>query len=798
MKSKFIYALASALVLCAGCSDNEIIEKNVPRNEGDEIIFKARTGFESGNPETKTIYSGETYEEGNKIYERVDWVPNEDKIRIYCEQAQNPANGKKWADYDVTANRGTESRDAYGVLQRHDPKGALQWGAANDTHMFYAVYPSPLQNDKVSIEGATVKGTIPTAQTPVSIKETDGTYVAKPDMRFAYLTAHTSVAPGEEGDGISLSFQSIATVIELELTNPAASATESMSLTDLTITGPSDARLSGNFEANLDNIKDGYPVCTLVDAGAAQNYINLSLMTETDKKVTLGRGEKLKVTLFTLPVEDLGSLSLTIRTYDGGSKTMSLAQAGGNGVVIKAHLKHLLNNINLPAGKIDSNNWISQIDGNVYLSQLSIPATGNSYTYKYSGSNAQYWQTQTKTIDEQWAMGIRCFEIMTTSPGEADKSSFGSVPIILNNEDGSNLGATVGEAVDAINAKVKANPYEFAMIVIKYQPTKSRDPQNFLNGFISYFDGLANVNKVLFKPGLTVQEARGSIMFVVRPTSEGEDEGKAADISAANGKNFLVVNGWGSLQDKWSKRGYPVPAYVDPSKGSEQTMEHYMLAESRSTSSAPTFETLPTKGTPDYTYESNQSFRVWAQEWPRVVENDDTKVYTGIDNGTILRKRYLWAHWGESYSEKLKDAEDTFDKAVADKENTSMVYFNSISGYFIIPSVPATVIPCFVKWGDYGSWGNIYGDVSSYSTKINDDFYKYVVDKASTANGKPGITGPMGVVMISRVGADEPSTLMPNVIISNNFKFPLKKQEGSNTTTTYDSAYQQGGNAIGN
>lgn len=788
MKRILFYTLLGITALVAGCSD-DLVESKVVRHQGEDIVFGARAGFENANPNIRTIYTDEYYEEGGKKYEGVNWVTSEDIIRIYCAQAVNPAEGgAKYADYKVTNDPSTDHQlKSYATLERYNPAGALQWGANDVTHEFYAVYPSPLQNDKVSIDGSVVKGSMPTNQTPISIEKSSGIYEAKPDMRFAYLTAHTSVGPNEGGNGISLSFQSIATVLELELAYPQTSVSETLSLSDLTLVGPSDARLSGSFEANLDNIgSDRYPTCTLVDEGAAQNYVNLSLLIGADKKpVTLNRGEKLKVTFFTLPVGDLSNLSLRIQTSTG-SKTMSLAQSGSGEVAIKAHMKHLLNNITLPAAKIESHNWISQVDDDVYLSQLSIPATGNTYTYKYSGTNAQYWQTQTKTIDEQWAMGIRCFEIMTTSVDEAGKSSFGNVPIILNNEKGSSLGVTVGEAVNAINAKIKANPKEFAMIVVKYQPTVERKTQNFLNGFISYFDGLTNVKKVLFKPNLTVKEARGSIMFVVRPTSEGEDYGEDANISAANGKDFLVVKGWGSLQDKWSKRGYPVPAYVDPRKGSEKTMEHYMLAENTSKSSAPTFETLPVKGTPDYTYESNQSFDVWAQEWPRVVEND-TKVYTGLGltRSVWFTAYHLWAHWGESYNEKLKDAEDTFDEAVANKDNTSMVYFNSISGYFIVPSVQATIIPCFVEWNGYKNWGNIYGDVDSYSTKINKDFYQYVVAKASTAGGAPGITGPMGVVMISHVGADEPSTLMPNVIISNNFKFPLKKDEGNRSTTSY-------------
>ena len=89
-------------------------------------------------------------------------------------------------------------------------------------------------------------------------------------------------------------------------------------------------------------------------------------------------------------------------------------------------------------------------------------------------------------------------------------------------------------------------------------------------------------------------------------------------------------------------------------------------------------------------------------------------------------------------------------------------------------------------------WGVTYGNFDTFSKKINNDFYRYVLSKSNTQGS---LSGPVGVVMINRVGSDDASRMMPNVIISNNFKFPLLTKDPS-AGKTNGNTYQSGGDAI--
>lgn len=809
MKKTLTYALAGALFVCAGCSDDNVTVQN-PVHKGDPIVFNARAGFEAPQS-TRTVYTDAFYEDNGKTYERVDWVTNTDKVRIYCAEASNPYEGAgQYADYLVVGSA-AENQNDWATLESSGDNGSLQWGDVSVQHNFYAVYPSPLQlkGDSVSIDGKTVKGIMPVNQKPLSFSKKTVTYsdgktaenvwVGEPDMKYAFLVAHTAVTPGtlSEGEGLNLSFNSIATALELELAVPSAS--ESVSLTDVMLkTTESDKPLCGQFEADLSTVSDSnpYPTMKMGDTQYSQNYVNVSLYHDengTQVPLKLAAGEKVQLTLFLLPVNDLSGLQLVVTTTTG-SKTLDLDKAYGddNGVVLKAHMKHLVKNLTLPQN-INSNEWIKHIDDEVLLSQLSIPGTTNSYSYELSDDNKKEYKYQTKTIDEQWNLGVRCFEVMMDAG-----SDFGNQNILLNNN-GQKAKETLNELVTTVNGKLTEHNTEFAMIIVKYQPTDQHKDDDFVKNFITYFNNNlpTDVKTVRYQPGLTVTDARGRIMFVLRAGSEGEVMVSDDVVNLCQDKAFLLVNGWGSLQDKWSKRGYqvdgkPVPPYVDCNRSSNYSTdtyasypyEYYMLKTSTSTTTAPTFDALPTKGTPNYAYSSNKGTNdVWAQEWPRVV-NEDVQKYTGksySSSGRGTTTYYWWANWASSYDEKLKDAEDTFDKAIADKENSSMAYFNHIGGYFIDPDNQSTYVPCFANYNRlsdnsyaYRAWGVVYGNIDDYSKRINSDFYNYILEKGES------VTGPMGVIIFNRAGDDDASTYLPNVIVSNNFKSSLKKK----TTTT--------------
>ena len=787
-------ALVSTAILLAGCQENDIVKPKETWHKGDNVEFRVRAGYENnGGTDTRTTYSGVQYEVGGKTYERVDWEAG-DQIRIFCQEAQNPAEGHNYADYKIVSHENDGKKD-YGYLERVNPNGSLQWGDPTKTHTFYAVYPSPIQNNQTKMNGNVVEGVIPMAQTPLGITATDGkNFVAEPNMNYAYMTAKAEMNPGSNNE-VRFSFQSIATALELELEAPHQ---QTVDLTDIRISSDTE-NINGPFSCDLSTLaEDGYPKCTLTSTSDDRHTVNVSLMRE-GKPFAFTTGMTLKLTVFLLPIQDLSNLKISLQTAKG-IKTHDLKK-GSEPMVMKAHLKNLVQNIKVPSN-FTANQWLSHMNDNVLLSQLSIPGTGNSYSYTYSGNDSIKYKAQMHDIEHQWNLGVRAFEVTAERNEGSGKSSFGEGGLILDNSTLSST--TVEEAVREVYGMLEKYPEEFAMMIISYQPAKKgRDGNQFVTDFMKWYNSLdihTSGHTALFRPGLSIGEVRDKMMFVLRPTSMDEELLNKTTLKAIANEDFLVVDGWGALQDKWKHRGYPVSSQVGATIETEaewnDCMERRMLAVGTSATVAPAFPDPMPAGASNFSYNTNQSFEVWAQEWPRVVEKDFVK-YMNIRKYDIddWGYKYLWVKWRESYNEKLQDAKETFDKSVADKNNQSSVYFNSLCGYFVLEDDDESWKPVAKTYNmtpAYNGWGVTYGNLITFSEKINEDFYKYVLDKSNT---KGSLSGPVGVVMINRVGSTDASTFMPNVIISNNFKFPLLTKDPS-AGKTNGNTYLNGGSAI--
>ena len=779
-------ALVSTAILLAGCQENELVKPKETWHKGDNVEFRARAGYENnGGSDTRTVYTGETYEFDGKTYERVDWVEG-DQIRIFCKEAQNPAEGVNYSDYKIVRHENAAGKD-YGYLERVNANGSLQWGDPSQEHTFYAFYPSPAQNSQLEMSGDKAKGVVPMEQTPLEITSTnDKDFVAKPNMNYAFMTAKAVMKPGS-GNEVNLSFKSMVTALELELQGPDQQTVE---LTDIRISSDTE-NLTGSFTCDLDKVAtDGYPDCTILSTTDDRHTVNVSLVDKkTGNPFRLIGGQTLKVTVFLLPLDDYQALKISLQTAKG-IKSHDLKDNSGSPMVIKSHLKNLVQNIQVPSN-FSANQWLSHMNDNVLLSQLSIPGSGNSYSYVYSGSDVDNFKAQTLDIEGQWNLGVRAFEVTTGREEDTGASSFGQGGLIISNNLDP-LTNTVEQAVEKVYSMLTANPNEFAMMIISYQPKGARDGNQFIKEFMDWYDNLnihTSGHTALFRPGLSIGDVRGKIMFILRPTSLDEQLLSDDTRNLIKNKDFLVIDGWGTLQDKWKLRGYPVTSQVGMAETG--TMEENMMMVHSSGTEAPAFKPLLTKGVADYTYHTNHEFNAWVQEWPRVVEKDLKLPLWSITDW--FSKKYYWVHWGESYNEKLQDAKDTFDKSIKDKNNQSSVYINSLCGYFIDKNKPETCKPVNnLSGGGMRDWGVTYGNFDTFSKKINNDFYRYVLSKSNTQGS---LSGPVGVVMINRVGTDDASRMMPNVIISNNFKFPLLTKDPS-AGKTNGNTYQSGGDAI--
>ena len=313
--------LLAALPLLPSCHQEE--ELSVP---GGEIVFGASTSWRNRTG-TRTEYtgldgSGVALREGAAL-EQIHWLSS-DKIRILSAQATSAYGaGVQHADYVVTPKSDAREGGIAPLTSSGSTVGAkgLQWGTTFP-HVFYAVYPSPQQSDKVSVslsgDNAVVSASIPAAQTG----SWDGdTY--KPDMDYAYMW---SVASASSKGDVELSFRPLVTAFEVSL------LAESSEMAAKTLTGVSlsssagGAALSGSFSATLTpTTAAGTPPVVSVAASPAPGT-SVGITFPAADNIHLSQTSAKQFTLFALPV-DQSQLTLTLTFSDGTTRSLKLKDA---------------------------------------------------------------------------------------------------------------------------------------------------------------------------------------------------------------------------------------------------------------------------------------------------------------------------------------------------------------------------------------------------------------------------------------------------------------------------------------
>ena len=807
---KKIYMLSA--LLCAsmfsftGCVE-ENFEKPTPANNGDEIVFGARAGFEGSG--TKTVYAGEAgyyQDENGKWFERIDWLDEQDAIQIYCPQAEGPNP----SHYTVYHAKDHDTQKDYAYLAKNGDS-ALQWNGDGEHH-FYAMYPSSsiFTSDQstlasgIKMDGTVLKGTVPGAQTPISIEQDGNNWIAKPNMKFAYMAAR-STATREKGS-VSLTFVPIVTAVQIQLTL-AAGCLDPVSIAEIQVQGNG---IAGDFSADLSETAwtGTYPTC--VNEGPGTGIVQVP-MWKNSKPITLEAGQSLTFTVFLRPGAEYSNLKVSYSPTGAGylGKTMGSAN---DPVVIKKNIKTVIKGFNLPARfdeeeeqiTIDASKWMTQVADEVDFKKLSIPGTGGSFSYK--ASNADFRSQHTSmTISQQWKVGIRAFEIISDRPS-GTSTALSTENVTCNKQ---SVGMTVGVAIDSIHVQLQKNPDECAVLIFTYQP-EGNDPDRSATGYAqslaAWYKNCTYKDKfILYKPSLTLGEARGKILVIVRLNQRDEkDSGTfAGAISAINAQScpFLLVDGCGTAKDKWGARGYTITAdgktivAPDISNSASVYVENYMTSGYID----PKTHANVRRGSMNFAYSTNTSVNLndttstpvmcWYQEWARVIPEP-----LHIASGSLgWFMSYPETYWFESYSEKLSNAIETFNMAISD-EYPAYIFVNTLSGYMATDATKGSPTYSLVPSVGY-VYGGDGGDIAALATRLNSDFYREVL-----AAGMEQTTGPTGVVMMDYVnnkateGVEYDGSLyLPGVIIANNFKHG--SGNGSNTPETPG---EGGGNGGGN
>ena len=399
-KKRYYYLLAPAVLLMAGvamsgCSDRDEAAPQVTAKAGEPILFGI------ADTQSRTHYTEDKYQ--------IDWDVY-DKIGIYSDKAEpgSALGGKRFAYYMINQvfpdtdpehdyhgaivpveNKYvveiTEDEEAPSLDGEEVGMYGLMWGdegTLSEEYTFYGAYPacritkSPADEDD---DPGYFTMEYHTNQTVTVESVSNGVYTTKPDMLNAYMMAEKKIYPRE--DHILLDFDPIMTTLDIHITAGGYELGTGI-INPVTITG-----VSVMMPGALANKALRYKVAEGTQGGAGSS-IRLSDVNTSQKEsvfvgidnygkryVDLFEGESISLLAF-LPPMDMKT-GVKIKVHAVGALNFEVT-------VNKEMIRQGRIDIQLPDVKpssemtpeqtaLQTNNWISQLDGNIQLAQLSIP-----------------------------------------------------------------------------------------------------------------------------------------------------------------------------------------------------------------------------------------------------------------------------------------------------------------------------------------------------------------------------------------------------------------------------------------
>lgn len=510
MKKYGFYLCAAAAIALIGCKDDVVVEKTVtPAQTGDEITFgSSLTDIEE---QTRTIYGDKPV---NGAYP-VTWEDG-DQIAIYCPEASNG----NMVYYKVTPD-GDNASHSSAVTKVNPNQAGLQWGQKEEHH-FSAFYPADrivgLQNGKITAE-------IPVEQTPLSWKSTPNdaggtTYTGVANTDYAFMWAYNTHNKSDGGD-VALNFKPWVTILDVEINGPET-ADAAIKMSSVQLVSTTGETLNGQFTMDftaVENNRAAYP--TYEQAGephATRSMITIQLYDQSlnDGKgdfITLRHGDKIVVRFYLLP-KDVNydtsarqNLQLRVTPYNSAVlvRTLNAAAGSDEGTQEGGILAHKVNKVILPSvSPTGPNYWMSSLDPNIYVTELSLPGSKMSYqtAENVSGRNAVHYQDL--SIAQQVTNGIRAFQIQTASSNEPQGWSSGdaSDQVLYMTVAGNKTRTRFKEIVEEIatglkTAEAAGKNQEYAFILLTAALGECNDYGSYLagthtDGDLAWMDAIRN------------------------------------------------------------------------------------------------------------------------------------------------------------------------------------------------------------------------------------------------------------------------------------------------------------------
>lgn len=528
-KNIFLIAGIALTAMLSGCADENLDNtvKN-PVKSGEEIMFGSELSGDAdvieAKPGTRTVY-GDRNENGVPVYWEAD---GSDKIAIFCNQASQPAD--HLVTYKITPDE-TDHATAATVAKVNTSEAGLQWGDLDTEHRFYAFYPASAvkgsaEEDQTGQITANIpvtqqvqewrKGTFESSDTEFNGKTV---YFGLPNMDYAYMYAYNAVTPSQvdKSQAINLQFHNLVTVLDITVQGPSSGTATITNINVDAIEGEKPI-LTGDFTCNIRNTETGViGTCDPVgDFNEERGRISIPCYDKkTGQFIQLGKDELLNVKAYIIPQDKNTVTKRTLRV------TVSLL----NGAPCRKTLQtadvtpHKINRVILPPLEIGGTNyWMSSLDPNIYVSELSLPGSKMSYLTSANRANIVY---QNATIEEQLLDGVRAFIFHT------QRMSNGELRISVN---GSPLSTTLKGALSEIaeflkDAESQGKKQETAFVLVTYSGGSGSEQdwmtalQNTVNECAGDYDTYRIFDKEM-TPDVTLGDVAGQIILKANYNSD--------------------------------------------------------------------------------------------------------------------------------------------------------------------------------------------------------------------------------------------------------------------------------------
>ena len=444
-----IFTLSLMIIGLASCV-NDNVTGGKPLPKGTEFDFGTTVDANL----SRTYYDPADVANPNATYWKIFWNYQDplDQVYIYSPQAMT---GRQQAAYTVNG-----VKDQYSATATKNSEIGIQLSDAN-TYNFYGMYPA--QNVKAnSGSGHSLSATMPIFQTastteimnsenPVSNLE------ATADMNSALMIAKVSgFMPSTQNNAkVNLQFEPFATTLNVTV-NGVEQSNFNYKVLITSIIIEADAPIAGDFTYN-------YETEAITFGENASNFIRIDTRFKDAAGhqigVPMGPDSKLNVRAFMIPNPNVKSLKVKVVTSAAQTLTKTL-----NMTNFKKSQIHFakLPKINASNLQFDYKIWLSQLDPNIYLSEISMPGSALTFSYKLTDD---LQKTQTLDLSKQFENGIRVFQFHVTNDNQKVAVALPGTGIPMPKDGGGNW--TINDVIDALHAEMTGlHKDEFCVVAI--------------------------------------------------------------------------------------------------------------------------------------------------------------------------------------------------------------------------------------------------------------------------------------------------------------------------------------------